>query len=94
MYKFETREFDLTEEEQERAKFIIEVAETKNKEWAAGLHGMAGLEKAAFEEFKYKFYSDIRLRLNEYPSAIPNACWSITPDGKKAIKMEIIKSDS
>lgn len=91
MYKIKEYQWDLTEEEQEKAKFIIEFCEKSNVE--AGRTGISDRSprKGAFEHFKDKFYVDVSRRLGLKVSIAPYfssedsfglRCLTLSDDGK------------
>ena len=90
MYQFKTEEFELTEEEQEQAKFIIDTVRERNEVWAKGKNQWGMLEKAAFESFKFEFYRSLsfRLALKMYPQE----SLGLTDDGLKVLVVSIEKT--
>jgi len=86
MYEFKRYEYDLTEEEQEQARFIVETSIAKLKERSEGLSGQPRVESGAFESFRFKFYSAVtrRLRLPYF-----NETYSLSDDAKKLIHITV-----
>jgi len=91
MYQFKTEKRELTKEEQEKAKFIIDVVKEKNEELAKGKTQWGILERAAFETFKFEFYRSISFRLNL--NLYPQDSLGLTDDGLKVIIVSIEKSE-
>ena len=89
MYKLVKKEYELAEDEQEKATFIIETANRCNEDVSMGMTGKPSMERLAFEAFKYQFYSDLRVRLSIYNL---HDAMTITSDGKKLIHLTIEKA--
>ena len=64
-YAIKNYEWDLTQEEKDKAKFIITYAsETNIKVSETGINHSMSSQVWAFEQFKNTFYREVGLRLN------------------------------
>lgn len=98
MYKIKTTEWELTEEEQEKADFILKFSERINTLAAKGTP-IATLEIGAYRYFKDTFYAVVARRLNiplagKFPFNPPDAYASIdiSDDGKRVTGYRVEKA--
>ena len=95
-YQFKETNYELTQEEQEKAKFIMSTV-TKWK-LAQELHRQVpvDIEIQAFERFKTQFYRDITKRLGIDCDTLPNGltipiAMAVIEGGKIMVHCEVVK---
>ena len=87
MYDYVTREFDLTPEEQEKAKVMLYFAEKHHRAIALGQPGRNAVQEQAFLAFKNGFYLQLQERLGQ-PDELRGG-WNISEDGSKVIVCQV-----
>jgi len=93
-YQMKKYEWDLTKEEQEKAKFIHEwVVEANKMLVTKGIAAGPG-ENGGFEAFKARFYGDVRQRLQIPFSRSGFGCFSISDDLTKLFAYKVEKIES
>jgi len=87
MYTYVTREFDLTPEEQEKAKAIVALLERSHRAVMYGGNAYNAGEGQALGAFKDEFYSEVLQRLGQ-PDQLRGG-WDISEDCTKAILCQV-----
>ena len=87
MYDYVNREFDLTPEEQEKARAILALLEGAHHALMYGGKAYNTGEGQAFDAFKNQFYSMLWQRLGQ-PDELRGG-WGISEDGTKAVLCQV-----
>jgi len=87
MYDYVTREFDLTPEEQEKARAILLLLERSHRAVMHGGNGYNAGEGQALRTFKDQFYNEVFQRLGQ-PDELRGG-WNISEDCTKVIICQV-----
>jgi len=87
MYDYVTREFDLTPEEQEKARAILALLERSHRAVIYGGSGYNAGEGEALKTFKDQFYGEVLQRLGQ-PDELRGG-WNISEDCTKVIFCQV-----